>query len=50
LPVPKVVIKADVRIQHTGPQNSELVINPAPNALPYKQTNQFLNIGIGYSF
>ncbi|HEY2725935.1 MAG TPA: hypothetical protein VGI61_02080 [Parafilimonas sp.] len=50
LPIPNVVIKADVRIQHTGPQNPELVINPAPNALPYKQTNQFLNVGIGYSF
>jgi len=50
LPIPNVVIKADVRIQHTGPQNPELVINPAPNALPYQQNNQFLNIGIGYSF
>ena len=50
LPIPNVVIKADVRIQHTGSQNPELVINPAPNALPYKQDNQFLNIGIGYSF
>lgn len=50
LPLPNVVIKADIRITHTGPQNPELVINPAPNALPYKQTNQFLNVGIGYSF
>lgn len=50
LPIPNVAIKADVRIVHTGPQNPELVINPPPNALPYKQNNQFLNIGIGYSF
>lgn len=50
LPIPNVVIKADVRIEHTGPQNPALVINPPPNALPYKQDNQFLNIGIGYSF
>lgn len=50
LPIPNVVIKADVRLQHTGPQNGELVINPPPNALPYRQNNQFLNIGIGYSF
>jgi hypothetical protein len=50
LPIPNVVIKADVRLLHTGPQNPELVINPAPNAIPYKQDNQFLNIGIGYSF
>jgi hypothetical protein len=50
LPLPNVVIKADVRLMHTGPQNPALVINPAPNALPYDQNNQFLNIGIGYSF
>jgi hypothetical protein len=50
LPLPNVVIKADVRLMHTGPQNPELAVNPAPNALPYQQNNQFLNIGIGYSF
>jgi hypothetical protein len=50
LPVPNVVIKADVRLMHTGPQNSELVVNPTPNTQPYQQNNQFLNIGIGYSF
>jgi hypothetical protein len=50
LPLPNVVIKADVRLLHTGAQNPELVVNPAPNALPYQQNNQFLNIGIGYSF
>ena len=41
LPIPNVVIKADVRVLHTGAQNPALVINPPPNALPYKQTNQF---------
>lgn len=50
LPIPNVVIKTDVRIMHTGPQNPALVINPAPNTLAYKKNNQFLNIGIGYSF
>ena len=50
LPLPNVVIKADVRLMHTGPQNPVLVVNPAPNALPYQQSNQFLNLGIGYSF
>ena len=50
LPIPNVVIKMDVRLLHTGVQNPALVINPPPNALPYKQNNQFLNIGIGYSF
>jgi len=50
LPLPNVVIKADVRLLHTGKQNPDLVINPPPNQLPYRQSNQFLNIGIGYSF
>lgn len=50
LPIPNVVIKADVRLQHTGPQNPALIINPPPNAIPYKQQDCFLNIGIGYSF
>jgi hypothetical protein len=50
LPLPNVVIKVDVRLLHTGPQNPDLVINPPPNQLPYRQNNQFLNIGIGYSF
>jgi hypothetical protein len=50
MPIPNITIKADVRLLHTGEQNPELVINPAPNALPYRQNNQFLNLGIGYSF
>ncbi len=49
-PIPHVVIKADVRLLNTGEQNSALIVNPTPNAAPYKQTNTFLNIGIGYSF
>lgn len=50
LPIPNVTIKADVRLLHTGAQNPDLVVNPAPNALPYQQRNQFFNLGIGYSF
>ncbi len=50
LPIPNVVVKADVRLAQTGDQNSLLVINPAPNALPYQPKNTFLNIGVGYSF
>ena len=49
-PIPNVVVKADVRLMHTGNQNPALVINPPPNALPYQQNQQFLNIGFGYSF
>jgi hypothetical protein len=50
LPIPNVVIKADIRLLHTGAQNPALVINPPPNAIPYNQNNQFVNLGIGYSF
>jgi hypothetical protein len=50
LPIPNVVVKADVRLSNTGNQNPELVINPAPNAIPYNPKNTFLNLGIGYSF
>ncbi len=47
LPIPNVVIKADVRIQNTGNQNPLL---SSSNTLPYNSNNQFVNIGIGYSF
>jgi hypothetical protein len=50
LPIPNVVIKADVRLMHTGEENPDLVINPSPARIPYKVNNSFLNIGIGYSF
>lgn len=50
MPIPGIAIKADVRLVRTGPQNPDLLINPAPNALPYQQSNSLLNVGIGYSF
>jgi hypothetical protein len=50
LPIPNVVIKADVGLAHTGAENPSLVINPSPVRLPYQQNNTMLNIGIGYSF
>ncbi len=50
LPIPNVIIKTDIRLLHTGAQNPDLVINPAPNALAYRQNNSFFNLGIGYSF
>ena len=50
LPIPNVVVKADVRLLNTGNQNPDLVINPAPNAIPFNPNNTFLNLGIGYSF
>ena len=50
LPIQNVVIKLDVRIQHTGAENPALVINPSPVRVPYQQNNSFINLGIGYSF
>ena len=49
-PLANLVIKADVRFTHTGPQNENLILNPPPVMQPYQQNNQFLNIGIGYAF
>ncbi len=50
LPVKNVVIKADVRLVHTGEENPSLVINPSRVRFPYNRTNQIFNLGIGYSF
>lgn len=50
LPIQNIVIKMDVRLLHTGPENPSLVINPSPVRVPYQQNNSFINLGIGYSF
>ena len=50
LPVKNVIVKADVRLMHTGKQNPDLIINPNPNAPAYQQDNTILNLGIGFSF
>lgn len=50
LPLSNVIVKADIRLVHTGKENPQLVINPNPAALPYRQDNAFFNLGIGYSF
>ncbi len=47
LPIRNVVIKTDITLVHTGAENPDL-INPGP--VPYRQTNQIINLGIGYSF
>lgn len=49
-PIPSVVIKADVRLTHTGEQNTALIVNQPSVVQPYQQYNQFLNIGLGYAF
>jgi hypothetical protein len=50
LPIKNVIVKADVRLLHTGEQNPDLIINPSPVAVPYDQNNTFLNLGFGFSF
>ena len=50
LPIKNIVIKTDMRLLHTGPQNPDLITNPNPTAVPYKPQNSFFNLGIGYSF
>jgi hypothetical protein len=50
LPIRNIAIKADVRLVHTGKQNPDLIINPNPVALPYKQNNNLVNLGIAFSF
>jgi hypothetical protein len=50
LPIKNIVIKADIRFVHTGEQNSALILNPSPLAIPYKQNNTLVNLGIGFSF
>jgi len=49
-PIRNVVVKADVRLMHTGEENPDLIINPNPAAPPYQQQNTILNVGIGFSF
>ncbi|CAN5467240.1 hypothetical protein BH11BAC2_BH11BAC2_20190 [soil metagenome] len=50
LPNPNVVVKMDVRFQHTGNQNPDLLINPSPTAPKYYTDNSFFNLGIGVAF
>lgn len=48
LPIRNVAIKGDVRVTHTGTQNSKLLDNP--NALPYQVNYNLFNFGIALSF
>lgn len=50
LPIPNVVVKADIRLLQTGDENPLFTPNPLPNGLSYKTSNSFINLGIGYSF
>jgi len=49
LPIPNVVLKADVRIVHAGNENPALVSDPL-SVQQYKNDNSFLNLGVGFSF
>lgn len=50
LPIRNVAIKVDVRLIHTGKQNSNLIIDPNPIGLPYQVDNRLINLGMAFSF
>jgi len=50
LPNPNIVLKADVRLMHTGDLNPALVVNPDLNAPSYVPNNTYFNLGIGFAF
>ena len=50
LPIPNIALKADIRLVHTGDQNTALILNPSPSAPSYQVNNALLNLGIGFSF
>ncbi len=45
-----VVVKMDYTLRTTGKPNPALVVNPFPTDNTYFTTNDYINIGIGYSF
>lgn len=49
LPIPNVVVKADVRLSHTGDKDPTLAASENI-VTPYDTRNTFLNLGIGFSF
>jgi hypothetical protein len=49
-PVSGVLVKADYVLRNTDERNTDLIVTPFPQALPYYTSNGFLNLGFGYSF
>lgn len=50
LPIRNIAIKLDWKHITTGEPNPALIINPSPNAPPYKPINNFFQLGMAYSF
>ena len=50
LPASGVIVKADYHFVSTGAYNSLLIVNPDPYAAELKTTQNYFNLGIGYSF
>ncbi len=50
LPLNNVVFKFDVRIKNSGMPNPELAGPPDSELPPYKSSNSFINLGLGFSF
>lgn len=49
-PVSGVIVKADYVLRKTDDRNTDLIVTPFPQSLPYYKANGFFNLGIGYSF
>lgn len=49
-PIKGVFIKLDYNYRLTGEYNQQLIINPFPVSQPYFRKQQYVNIGLGYSF
>ncbi|HTX17120.1 MAG TPA: hypothetical protein VMG34_00560 [Bacteroidota bacterium] len=49
-PLSSIVLKADLRLIHTGPQNPALILYSGTGLPSYNQDNTLVDIGLGYSF
>ncbi|HEY8938092.1 MAG TPA: hypothetical protein VIM65_22875 [Cyclobacteriaceae bacterium] len=49
-PVSGVIVKADYTLKQTGSRNTDLIVTPYPQQLPYYRSSGYINIGLGYSF
>lgn len=50
LPIRGIAIKLDWKYQQTGKPNDALLFRPSPNAPAYQPVNNFLRLGLAYSF
>ncbi len=49
-PIKGVFVKLDYNYRLTGDFNPQLIVNPFPVSQPYFKAQQYINLGLGYSF